>query len=430
MKIIDNSPLNMPSVGILVEEACAVGKFYDNRFYLFAKDNQNLAELASNAMSQFCEKNSGESLFNTYDLEVSEKPNLENHPAIKSTLEGGEYNILMQLYTPGTSIKQFIVANIDDSNVFVNLALMMYEAERISKAYYSKAIMNYALENPEDFEVISKEIVSNKEFLTQYLSKMADKVMHPSFGMASKGASIKEKLNVEGVITHKHRIEVANHLPEKLKQYGKTNDPKLGAELELFFTSIDHRTWQHAMAKFSPTLQDKISAYINPVTQAKSSIMDLEIRHYGHIDRAEPTYGKYRLVMKKGDECLRVKFQLRNSFIVYLIYLLDRKHNGDDVDTLNLSKYRELFCSLYKAVYGFSGETEFDNMMKRFTQDDKVKQKGFSIVFHRMKEDIGDTCERMREDPAPFVLYDCNAHLTVLPQHIIIPDELMKFMKC
>ncbi len=430
MKIIDNSPLNMPSVGILVEEACAVGKFYDNRFYLFAKDNQNLAELASSAMSQFCEKNSGESLFNTYDLEVSEKPNLENHPAIKSTLEGGEYNILMQLYTPGTSIKQFIVANIDDSNVFVNLALMMYEAERISKAYYSKAIMNYALENPEDFEVISKEIVSNKEFLSQYLSKMADKVMHPSFGMASTRTTIKEKLNIDDIITHKHRIEVANHLPEKLTQYRKTNDPKVGAELDLFFMSVDHRTWQRAMDKISPALRDKFLVHINPVEQAKASIMDLEIRNYGHIDKSEPTYGKYRLLMKKGDECLRVKFHLKNSFIVYLIYLIDRKKNGDDVDTLNLSKYKELFCSLYRMVYGFGGETEFDNMMKRFTQDANVKQKGFNTVFHRMKEDIGDTCERMREDPAPFLLYDCNAHLTVLPKHIIIPDELMKLIKC
>ncbi len=420
----------MPSVGVLVEEACAVGKFYDNRFYLFTKDNQDLAEQAYRVMAGFNEKNRSGDFFNSYDLEVTEKPFLENHPAIKRTLDNEEYNILIQLNTPGITSKQFIVANIDESNVFINLGLMMYEAERISKAYFSKAVMNFAIEYPDEFCLFAKEISSDKKFARQYLSRLADNVMHPSFGMAASMSTIKKRLDIDGVITHKRMLDIYKNLSETLKQHRKNNDEKLYAELEVYIRSIDPTTLIKWIEGESPQTQKRFIAHTCPTERANASTMDLEIVYFEKAEKGGSTNGHYRLLMKKKYESLFVQFRLKNSFIVYLIYLLDRKVNGDNVDTLNLSKYKKLFVSLYKAVYGFGGETEFDNMMKRFTQDDTVKQKGFNTVFHLMKEDIGDTCERMREDPGPFLLRNCNAHLTILPKHIIIPDELMKLVKC
>lgn len=425
MKIIDNLPINVSCIGTLIEEECAIGRFYDNRLYLLSQKNSELAESAMKAMTDFNEKMSEEDYFNHYDLEVIDIPNLKNHSKINQLLNESGSNVLMQLNTPGVFNKQFIVAKTDTDNLYKNIGLMIYEAERITKANLAKVLKAYAFDNLEDFAETARISVSNKEFLSNYLFNLMDSVMHPSFGMAASKTSVKKKLEIEGVITHKRKLEIVAHLLENMELLRKKYDPKIDAEVDLIFNSIDPRTWKRFFAKQSPKFQEKMFAYINPVAQAEASMMDLEVRHIGKIDKIQNTNGKYRLFMKRDYESLMVHFQRKNSFIIYLIYLLDRKKNGNNVDSLNISKYKALFSSLYEMVYGVKGDEEFVNMMKHFNDNDEVKQRGFNLVFHKMKEDIGDTCERMREPPEPFLLYDCNSHLTVLPEHIILPKEMI-----
>lgn len=52
-------------------------------------------------------------------------------------------------------------------------------------------------------------------------------------------------------------------------------------------------------------------------------------------------------------------------------------------------------------------------------------QKGLYTVLKSIREDVGNTCERMQEPAEPFLLQDTTAHLAVLPKHIILPDEIM-----
>ena len=111
--------------------------------------------------------------------------------------------------------------------------------------------------------------------------------------------------------------------------------------------------------------------------------------------------------------------------MLYLIYLIDRKKNGDKVDTLNIVQYKQLFGKLYEVTYGINGETIFTDMVKNFNAEGELQQKGLYTVLKSIREDIGNTCERMQEPAEPFLLQDMKAHLAVLPKHIILPEKIM-----
>lgn len=121
---------------------------------------------------------------------------------------------------------------------------------------------------------------------------------------------------------------------------------------------------------------------------------------------------------------LMVHFSRSAGFVLYLIYLIDRKKNGEKVDTLNIVQYKQLFGKLYEMVYGYNGETVFTDMVKNYNAEGEMRQKGLYTVLKSIREDVGNTCERMQEPAEPFLLQDTTAHLAVLPEHIILPDEI------
>lgn len=107
---------------------------------------------------------------------------------------------------------------------------------------------------------------------------------------------------------------------------------------------------------------------------------------------------------------------------------LDRKKKGDKVDTLNISQYKELFSKLYYIVYGITGEMLFTEMMKNYNVNSEVQQKSLYTVLKSIRDDVGSTCERMQEPAEPFLLHDIGSHLAVLPEHIMLPSEIMSLI--
>ena len=64
-------------------------------------------------------------------------------------------------------------------------------------------------------------------------------------------------------------------------------------------------------------------------------------------------------------------------------------------------------------------------MMKSYNANNEVQQKGLYTALKSIRDDIGSTCDRMQEPSEPFILRDIASHLAVLPDRIILPDEIM-----
>lgn len=424
MRIIDNSPIDEPCIGKLIEETCSVGQFSDNCIYLIADEDSSLAKEAVSWMEQLNARK--EAYFNTYDLEVVQNVELKNHPKIRERIEQNSDNLLIQLSTPAEQGKKFIVAKTDESHLLNDLFLMVYAAERITKHNLAKILKDFVKDNTDEFIELAKNAIQDKGFQSRYFVGLADmEAMRPSFGMAVSTAKLMKRLDKQGSISHQNRMEMYDHFLDNLKTYHKTHDPKVAAELDFVISIIDPVTLRYFFLKQSPRLQEKFNNHINPRRMAEVSTMDLEVRKAASVDKTRKNDGHYRLFLVREYETLMVHFSRKNGFILYLIYLLDRKKNGDKVDTLNLSKYKELFGKLYHMVYGINGETIFADMMKNYNADNEVQQKGLYTVLKSIRDDIGSTCERMQEPADPFLLRDIASHLAVLPEHIILPDEMM-----
>lgn len=426
MKLIDKSPIDKPCIGELIEESCAVGQFADNCIYLIADPEADIGKHAVNIMEQYKQRMDDEDYYNSYELEVIQNVELKNHSKIKERVELYGDNFLIQLSPyKGDGKKRFIVAKTEDKELFSNIGLMIYAAERIAKFDTAAMLRLFVEENPDEFVTLAKNAITDKRFQSNYFAGLAGQSMQPSFGMAASTASIKERLEIKGVITHKQRLEMYDHLLDNLKKFHKTHDPKIEAELDFIFSIIDPVTMRMFFLKQSPKLQEKMNNFVNPKRLAEASAMDLEVCKAKKVGVKRKNDGHYRLYLSRGDERLMVHFSRSAGFVVYLIYLIDRKKNGEKVDTLNIVQYKQLFGKLYEMIYGYNGETVFTDIVKNYNAEGEMRQKGLYTVLKSIREDVGNTCERMQEPAEPFLLQDTTAHLAVLPEHIILPDELM-----
>ena len=426
MKIIDNAPMNKPCIGELIEERCAVGQFADNCIYLITDPESDIAKQAVDIMEQFKQMADGDDYYNTYELEVVQNVELKNHPKIKERIEQHGDNFLIQLASHGLNEKKrFIVAKTDNNKLFENINLMIYAAERITKFDIAALLRSFAEDNTDEFVELARNAITDRRFQSNYFAALSENTIHPIFGMASSTAKLKEQMEIKGVITHKQRMEMYDRLLDNLKKSHKKHDPKMEAEIEFIIKSIDPATLRMFFQRQSPKLQEKMSDFVNPKHLAEVSSMDLEIRRSEKIDKTRKTDGYYRLFLCRDDERLMVHFSRSAGFVLYLIYLMDRKKNGDKVDTLNIIQYKLLFGKLYEMTYGVNGEAVFTDMVKNFNAKGELQQKGLYTVLKSIREDVGNTCERMQEPAEPFLLQDTKAHLAVLPKHIILPEKIM-----
>ena len=354
MKTIDNFPMDKPTVGVFIEEDYSVGQFKNNCLYLITDEESSLARKAVTLMEGLSLRMQDEDLFNSYELKVVSNVELDLHPKIKERIEQYGDNLLIQLYTPTDSTRKFIVAKTNEENLLADIGLIMRDAEGITKIHISKILKSFAIDQPDEFEHLSRNSISNKNFFTDYFISLSNQMMHPVFGMAASMASIKERLDIKGIVPYQKRLEIFDHLLDNLRKFRKHPDPKIEAELDLIFNAIDPATWKIFFLKQSLQIQEKMNNFVNPRRMAENSTMDLEICKAKIMDKSRKNDGHYRLYLKRGEEKLMVHFTRKNGFILYLIYLLDRKKNGDGVDTLNIAQYKQLFGRLYEMVYGIN----------------------------------------------------------------------------
>lgn len=426
MEVIDNSSVDKPCIGMIIEEKCSVGQFFDNCIYLIADEESSFAKKAVSLMEQLDARK--EVYFNNYELEVVQNVELKNHPKIRERIEQHGDNLLIQLNTHTGIGKKFIVAKTDEEHLLNDICLLIYAAERIARHDIGEVIKDFVKYNMDEFIELARNAINDNRFQSRYFAGLSELDMQTSFGMATSTATLKERLEIKGVVTYQQRVEMYARFLDNLRTYHKNHDPRIAAELDFIISIIDPVTLRMLFLKQSPKLQEKINNCINPQRMAEVSTMDIEVRKVKCIDKVRKNDGHYRLFLVRDDESLMVHFNRKNGFILYLIYLLDRKNKGDKVDTLNISRYKELFGKLYYIVYGINGETIFTDMMKNYNVNNEVQQKGLYTVLKSIRDDVGSTCERMQEPAEPFLIRDIASHLAVLPKHIILPPEIMTLL--
>ena len=427
MKVIDNSPIDVPAVGKLVTESHALGQLDDCCLYVLPSVGQELTEKAKKLFEEYLERDKKYDL-NTYDFKVLESmPTMDNHAVLKKALDEEKYDFLMPLFRPNKPEKQYLLVKTDEDRLFTDLGLILYTAERISKHSVIELMRIYALEETDTFCNEMKDIVKSEKFWKNYIVSVAKGIFQPTMGMRASLPKIKDVLKIEGIITHQKKKKMIERMKENIYKYRKDRDKEADAELTYVLNSLDIDSLKMVLAKMSKKQVEMFCHAVNPQQLAEESTMKLEIRPFKNIDKTLKTDGRYRLFLHKNMDQIQVHFSRRDSFILYLIYIID-KYKKDEVDSLNIEDHRTQFCKLYETVYGVSGETQFDSMVKRTNKDGETRQAQIKQCYMDIRYSVSEGCEKLRELPAPFILADAQDHLYVQKSKIILPQKIIDMM--
>lgn len=431
MRVMDNSPIDVPAVGRLVKEQYAVGQFADCCLYALPSNTGAMVEKAKEVFNGWIKTMGAEKLLNKYDFEeLGKMPVLDNHPTLSMAIDDEKCQFLMPIYAPSQEEKQYLLLKTEEDKLYNDIAMMLYTSERISKHSMNELLKEFALDAPEQFCDGLKEIAESEKFWKNYFVSLANDVFHPTFGMRASEPKIKEVLKIDGIITHQKKSEMIDRMMDNITSYRKSKDEKAEAELTYVLSTLDIESLKKFLTKMSKKQLETFFKTANPKVLAEESTMKLEIRYEGKIDPVRKADGKYRLYLcKQNYKDVQVHFGRREAFILYLIYMID-KHERDTVDTLKIESYKTHFKNLFETVYGKDdAEKRFDRMVSHTDGKGNPQQAQIKHCYSDIRMAVSDGCEKLRELPAPFILADAKDHLYAQKSKISVPKVLIDMMK-
>ena len=428
MNIMDNSPIEVPTVGRIVTETYEVEQLKDCHLHLLPSNNNAFADKANEVFKMLIDRMGIGQLLNEYQFEsLHEELKFDNQPDLCKAIKEDKSNFIMPLYTPSKSEKQYLIVSSEEKDLFTHIPLMIYTSERVSKYSIMEQMKWYGQDNPKEICDFINEEVDTDAFWKRYATASTSNMIHPTFGMAVSKAALKEKLGIEGKITHLDKLHMMDRIEEN---FVKSRRNELAdAEVMVILSSLD----VHSLKKFATTLnknqRSKLADIANVKKVAENASTWLEVRYVGKIESGHRTKGRYRLYITDGKKDELVEFDSSDSFLIYLLFMID-KVLKDEVDTLDFDKYKDLFVKLSWEVYRFcDGEDRFKKITKGRDDKGNAREKRLSDCLGDIKISISDACNKLGALPSPYIIEDADEHLYVSKNDIMLPDELKEIIK-
>ena len=425
MNVMDNSPIEVPSVGRIVTEPYGVEQLQDCHLYIFPSNKSNIGAKAIEVFQLLMEKMGSSMLLNDYKLELlSNDLKLDNHPKLMQAVKDDISNIVMPLSTPSKSDKQYLIVHSEEKDLFTHIPLMIYTSERVSKYSVAEQMKMLATEQPDEMRAFIRENLNTDAFLKRYVTGMASNMMHPTFGMAMSKSALKGKIGINGKITHQDKLKMMENVEENFVKARR--DEKLDAQITLLIQSMDAEDIKQFVYSLNKKQQSKFFQMLNTKRTGEAADAWLEVRYEGKIESDSRTKGRYRLYVNKGEKAELVDFSNSDSFLIHLLYIIE-KVIKDDVNTLDFNKYKDLFVKLSWEVYRFcDGEKRFEKIVKGRDADGNSKERRLSDCLGDIKNSVSTSCKKLGVLPSPYYIENADEHLYVSKKDIFLPEELIE----
>lgn len=206
------------------------------------------------------------------------------------------------------------------------------------------------------------------------------------------------------ILSHSERAALLSQIELLVRNAGKSKDAY--SKLLLLYSAIDIDALIQFSAHLNKSQFTRFAECVNPHLIAHRSPVKIEVRRQDTVTGRLKTNGRYILYFKTAGRSLQVRFAHRSSFVIYLMYLIDKYHNPE----CNVLKFDSaLFEQLMQAVYAITGEQPPKRMKDCLWDINKT---------------IRTTCRTLGVPPSPYIISGEHEHLYVLPQDITIPVEL------
>lgn len=430
----------------IVRENSAISGLEDGKVYVLAARTDLFVDAVKTAIKHF--KNlmdNREGLIYHYDISVIE--NVESvitSGALHDAVQNG-VNIILPISTPNVAEKQYIVAKSEAALLDMYIPSMVMQAENLTKKAIEEALINLAIQESES---------CSKFFGDVYLNNLSSEVDDdPVRGLlCSMGDFAMAMAPTRGLYeaipadtSYKKSREIMSRFVENCKLINKTEKKsKLSkAQVEklqkaqsevnyvfnLFTPNVYSRFALQMMRKNDIALafdncinRDKIAANSKIIVSVECAKPEIDAKLDPKIVKKLKTNGKFRVYLSDGEDTVQVKFGRAASCIVYIMYLLDRKQRGDEIDTLKISNNEKLFCELYGSVYNESeAKDTFKTLESRF-DGGKVKRSRLTDCYSDIRKALDESVSEFGESALPFYIPNEYSHITILSSNISIHE--------
>ena len=423
MNVIDNSPIGTPKVGKIITEPYEIDQLTDCHLYLLPSNAKSFEGKALEAFNMLIEKISRNQLLNKYKLEVANSElDLTNYPILKKAIETNKCNFMMPLYTPNQLDKQYLITHTEETYLYTHLPLMIYTSERITKNNVVELMLRNAMDDTDSFLNKTKSIWKSEDFAKRVALSQASTGLHPTFGMAVSKTLVKEALGKDAKYTHQKQIELQKEFTSNLHDL-KTDSQNVEktARVKLILGAISNEDILEYLLSLNDEGVNEFAEKMSPLKKAEQSKIKVQVKYVGRIENKKPANGRYRIFFEKGGVSVQVHFGRRSAFLIYLIYLMD-VIKSEDVNSIDISKYEDLFCKLFEICYGYDGgKQQFKTLFGKGNSEQELLRHSYGDIVKA----VGKVCTYFGESKTPFIVQDAQSHLYILKQNILIDDKLL-----
>ena len=329
-------------------------------------------------------------------------------------------NLILPICTPSETEKQYIVAKSESALLDMFIPSMVMQAENLTKKAIEEALMNLA---------VQESVSCNKLFGDVYLNNLSSEVEEDPIGkiLCSMGDFAMAMAPTRGLYeaipsdtSYKKSREILSRFVENCKIINKNEKKSKLSKAQVEKLQKAQSEVNYVFNLFTPNVYSRFALQMmrkNDIALAFDNCINRD-----KIVKKLKTNGKFRVYLSDGVDTVQVKFGRAAACIVYIMYLLDRKQRGDEIDTLKISNNEKLFCELYGSVYDKSeAKDTFKTLESRF-DGGKVKRSRLTDCYSDIRKALDESVSEFGESALPFYIPNEYSHITVLSSNITIHE--------
>ena len=439
MKFSHNKPNSEPAINKFIEMEHPIPFLETNRFYLMPSMPEEVAESINQTLTDMMDVDEKpDDIFKDYTCIHLQKPPLLDSVVFKPAIMDEGYNVLLPLNNYNIGSYQYLMAKIEDNDVKSQISQIINIADNCARRNLLKLVQ-------------IKKHKMRKEFIgflsPQVLGKITkDFYTGPMTMFCGEGNKFVRRFphfkRIQDItvatLDFLQKQKMQKRMVENVNKIRKNNDVEADTELRLMLRNVPIEFFIEMLKKLSKSQLIKASECFNPQIYAEVSPLRFEICKPSEMQGFElpknkkiKNIGTYMLFISNGYTFVPVYFSYKSSFIVYLIYLIDRFKKKDSIEPIDmLVKERENeYYKLYNIIYPNhtdEAKNSYFSLTSEFKKDSKERRKKRLVdCYADIKVCVGDICHYMGDIINPHIIENAGDHLTTMPNKIHIPYELL-----
>ena len=441
MKIINNNPSVETAIGKICSTAHHISFQVENCLYLLPSIKEEMAEKVKEIIGNQMQiaKMTGDFLGSYTCTHLQKNLHIEDE-GIQEAIEKEGCNAILPLSFPVSDTGKYLLVKLEEKEIQQQVYGIIYSSERHIRQETQKTLHKLLIDNPEEFKKWLEPLFSTPAFIKNFFTSAVHSLLNPTMGMVPQMSAIKEILGFkDDVVDFHQKAEMLKRITENVKKVRRNGDKKADAELTFLINSIPAEYIIEMLKNLTPSQLTKVTPYLDPEVYAENSRLRMEVCDPKKMEGYQmPTNkkikntGTYKLFLFKDGHFKAVDFTYKSSFIVYLIYLIDRYKQEDEIDPIDLlekkweNEYYRLFNLIYPEHTDEAKSTYYTLVSKYKDKDSKEKKKKrLGDCYADIRKCVGTVCDELGEIISPHIIEDAGDHIATKPHNIRSPFKLL-----